>query len=170
MDAVLSWIKEFLIIYLILTVLMHLVANDQYKKYLRFFSGIILLTALVSPVMKLSGSAGRLESLISYEAFWEQLDSARQDTQKMEFLQNNHYVKKYEEAVAQDIYERSVQQGYPVSRVSAALTEDYEISSVSVWMQVLDAAAKKDAGMEKEVRKFLQQAYDLEPSQIHLYG
>ena len=140
MEAVLSWIKEFLIIYLILTILMHLVINDQYKKYLRFFSGIILLTALVSPVMKLLGSAGQLESLVSYEAFWEQLDSTRQDTQKMEFLQNDHYVKKYEKAVAQDILERAGRQGYPVIRVSADLTKDYEITDVSIWLEVLKQA------------------------------
>lgn len=170
MDAVINWIKEFLIIYFILTILMHLVANDQYKKYLRFFSGIILLTALISPVTKLFGNAGQLESLISYEAFWEQLDSARQDSQKMEFLQNDHYVKKYEEAAAKDMYAQAVQQGYPVSRVSVTLTKDYEIHSVSVWMEVVDEAAEKDDGTAQEVCGFLQRAYDLEPSQISIYG
>ena len=169
MEAVLSWIKEFLIIYLILTILMHLVINDQYKKYLRFFSGIILLTALVSPVMKLLGSAGQLESLVSYEAFWEQLDSTRQDTQKMEFLQNDHYVKKYEKAVAQDILERAGRQGYPVIRVSADLTKDYETTDVSIWLEVLKQAEQKDE-IKQQVREFLQKAYDLKPSQIHLYG
>ena len=87
----------------------------------------------------------------------------------MEFLQNDHYVKKYEKAVAQDILERAGRQGYPVIRVSADLTKDYEITDVSIWLEVLKQAEQKDE-IKQQVREFLQKAYDLKPSQIHLYG
>lgn len=138
MDGILSWIKEFLIIYLILTILMHLTACDQYKKYLRFFSGIILLMALISPVLELFGSAGKLESLISYEAFWEQLDSTRQDSKKLEFMQNDHYIRKYESVIADEIMLQAKERELPVSRIQVELTEDYEINSVSVWLDIAD--------------------------------
>ena len=35
MEAVREWMKEFLVIYLILTILMHLAAAEPYKKYLQ---------------------------------------------------------------------------------------------------------------------------------------
>ena len=141
MDGILSWIKEFLIIYLILTILMHLTACDQYKKYLRFFSGIILLMALISPVLELFGSAGKLESLISYEAFWEQLDSTRQDSKKLEFMQNDHYIRKYESVIADEIMLQAKERELPVSQVQVELTEDYEISSVSVWLGISESSS-----------------------------
>ena len=141
MDGILSWIKEFLIIYLILTILMHLTACDQYKKYLRFFSGIILLMALISPVLELFGSAGKLESLISYEAFWEQLDSTRQDSKKLEFMQNDHYIRKYESVIADEIMLQAKDRELPVSQVQVELTEDYEISSVSVWLGISESSS-----------------------------
>ena len=141
MDGILSLIKEFLIIYLILTILMHLTSCDQYKKYLRFFSGIILLMALISPVLELFGSAGKLESLISYEAFWEQLDSTRQDSKKLEFMQNDHYIRKYESVIADEIMLQAKERELPVSQVQVELTEDYEISSVSVWLGISESSS-----------------------------
>ena len=40
MGTVLNWMKQFLILYLILTILTQLAAAEAYKKYLRFLSGI----------------------------------------------------------------------------------------------------------------------------------
>ena len=43
MGTVLNWMKQFLILYLILTILTQLAAAEAYKKYLRFLSGIIII-------------------------------------------------------------------------------------------------------------------------------
>ena len=77
MEAVREWMKEFLVIYLILTILMHLAAAEPYKKYLRFFSGIILLAVLVSPLLRFSGNGNKGGLQPYYDRFWQELDRAQ---------------------------------------------------------------------------------------------
>lgn len=159
MDSIMNWMKEFLIIYLILTTLTNLAATDQYKKHLHFFSGVVLLLVLLSPILGLFGEAGRLEALISYETFWEELDSTRQDTKKLEFLQNRHYISKYEQAIARDMEVQAAAHDLSVSQIHVSLSDDYEIHQVTVWLEAPQAA---------DVKTFLMNTYGLQENQIYV--
>lgn len=163
-DTILTWMKDFLIIYLILTILTNLAAADSYKKYLHFFSGMILLLVLVAPIFNLFGEAGRLEAMISYEAFWEGLDSARQDTQKLEFPQSGYYIRKYEQAIAQEMERQAAARGLPVSGVSVVLSEDYEIKQAVVRLDALPESSL--AAAREEVQAFFAKNYQLKQGQI----
>lgn len=166
MHAILSWVKQFLTAYLILTILMNLAAADQYKKYLRFLSGVILLLLLISPVLRLTGRDGRLQELISYETLKEQLGSIQQDTQKLEFLQNEHDIKKYQDAIADDIVRQAAAQQLPLRKADVTLNGDYEINKVTVF---LDAAQVQDIQTAREkLLDYLKGAYGLEECQIFI--
>lgn len=169
MNGILNWMKEFLIIYLILAILTHLAATDQYKKYLRFFSGILLLLALLSPALRLFGEDGRLDALVTYETFWEELDSARQDSRKLEFLRGSRHIQKYEQAVAEDIKRQAAKQGIAVSGVEAVLSDDYEISRVEVRLaDSNEAEAFDEEDVKTKLAAFLKQAYGLDESRIFI--
>ena len=104
MDVLRGRVREFLIVYLILTILQQLSAADKYRRYLRFFSGLILLLFLVSPLFSLFGADGRLEARVAYEAF------------------------------AQDILQQAETAGISLARVRVSLSEGYEIENVNVWL------------------------------------
>lgn len=164
MDSIMNWMKEFMIIYLILTILTSLAAADQYKKHLHFFSGVILILIFISPALGLLGDSGRLEARIGYESFWKSLDSARQDTKKLEFLQNSHYIAKYEQAIARDMQVQAEAQGLSGGRVQVRLSNDYEINEAAVWLDIPSGADYK-AEKKKWVR-FLMRTYGLRNEQI----
>ncbi len=164
MDVLRGRVREFLIVYLILTILQQLSAADKYRRYLRFFSGLILLLFLVSPLFSLFGADGRLEARVAYEAFWEELESAKQDMGSLAFLQNDHYVQKYEKAIAQDILQQAETAGISLARVRVSLSEGYEIENVNVW---LDASGGESAAvMERKLLELLQETYRLRSGQI----
>lgn len=166
MDAILNWMKEFLILYLILTILMHLAAADEYKKYLRFLSGMILLLVLISPVMRLFGGDSRLKILQSYEDFWGKMDDFSSDAKQTELLQDAHNLQKYEKIVAADLSAQVQEQGILVSQVSVSLSGDYEINSIAVW---LDAQQKsEDPSVKDRLAVLLQDMYHLEERQIFI--
>jgi len=164
MEKILEWMKQFIIVYLILTVMVHLAPAEKYKKYLRFFSGLVLLLFLVMPVLRLSGDDGRLAELVSYEAFWEQLGDAGQGERKLQFLQHDHYIKKYEQAVRDDIISNANARDIPVKDVTVSLDEYYSIKSVSV------TCGGSDTGAAGQVRKMLREEYRLKDSQISTDG
>lgn len=167
MQAILDWMKEFLIIYLILTILMQLAAADQYKKYLRFISGIILMFVLLSPVLRFLNGADKPGTILNYEEFWERIDGSKQDMQDMEFLRNNRYLQKYEQAAASGIITQAAQQGIQVRMAKVSMTQDYQIKEVSVW---LDDLTKQEDGGEERLMAFLGQTYGLSREQIVIYG
>lgn len=175
MNGILNWMKEFLIIYLILAILTHLAAADQYKKYLRFFSGIILLLALISPALRLFGEDSRLDALVTYETFWEELDSAREGSRRLEFLRGDRSVQKYEQAIAKDIKRQAAEQGTAAGQVRVVLSDDYEIRRVEVQLvhaKEAEASDGKDDREDKEDKKklaeFLMRAYGLDESRIFI--
>lgn len=166
MSAILNWIKEFLILYLILTILMQLTAAEEYKKYLRFLSGIILLLVLVSPVLHLFGEDGSLKIMRPYTEFWQNMDGFSLDAQQAEFLQNEQSFQKYEKAAAAEIAARAQEQGIAVSQVRVSLSDDYAVNYVSVW---LDARQKgKDPSGKDRMVSLLKDIYHLEDRQIFI--
>lgn len=165
MHSILNWMKEFMVVYLILTVLTQLCAAQPLKKYLRFFSGMILLLLLLSPVLHLLGKDGKLEEKVSYETFLEQLDGIRQDSKKLEFINNDNTIHRYEDAVARDILRQINGQKLSVSKVQVTLNGQYEIENVSVWISVsVSKEEKKDT--KKKIVQLLQDMYGLGEDQL----
>lgn len=166
MDAILNWMKEFLMLYLILTILMHLAAAEEYKKYLRFLSGMILLLVLISPALRLFGEDSRLKVLQSYEDFWSKMDDFSSDAQQTALIQDAHTLEKYEKAVAADLSARMQEQGILVSQIRVSLSDDYEINSIAVW---LDTQLKsEDPSVRDRLAVLLQDTYHLEERQIFI--
>ena len=51
MGYVFTWVKNLVCFYLLLTVVLHLLPRQSYRKYVRFFSGMLLTILVVSPVL-----------------------------------------------------------------------------------------------------------------------
>ena len=54
-DYLYQWIENIAFYLVILTVAMQMVPNNNYKKYIQFFSGLILVLMLAGPVFKVFG-------------------------------------------------------------------------------------------------------------------
>ena len=166
MGTVLNWMKQFLILYLILTILTQLAAAEAYKKYLRFLSGIILMLVLVSPLLRLFGSEGFGSVLQSYDRFWDSMDSFSIEAANIEQMQEKRRMEKYEQAAASDLIAFAKAQGIAVNRASVSLNEDYTVNSVAVW---LEARQKQlDPAARDRMAALLRQAYQLQEHQIFI--
>ena len=54
-DYLCQWIENVAFYMVILTVAMQLIPNKTYKKYIQFFSGLILVIMLAGPIFKIFG-------------------------------------------------------------------------------------------------------------------
>lgn len=61
MDGVYSWVKSIVFYLVFLTVVTHLVPNRKFEKYVRLFTGMILILVVIKPVMGLLSSEHGLE-------------------------------------------------------------------------------------------------------------
>lgn len=54
-EYIYQWIENIAFYLVILTVAVQLIPNNSYKKYIRFFTGLILVIMLSGPILKLFG-------------------------------------------------------------------------------------------------------------------
>ena len=72
MTAILSHIKSFAVLFLVLTLLVSMVPRQQFEKYIRFFAGMVLILITISPLkggLNFQEQAGILFE--EFSDFWE---------------------------------------------------------------------------------------------------
>lgn len=54
-DYIYQWVENIAFYLVILTVAMQLIPNNNYKNYIQFFAGLILILMIANPILKLFG-------------------------------------------------------------------------------------------------------------------
>lgn len=63
MEIIGEWIQNISVFLIVSAAVLHAVPGKEYKKYIRFFTGLILILLLAKPALELSGMAGRFETI-----------------------------------------------------------------------------------------------------------
>lgn len=63
LEQIYDWILNLSVYLIVAAAVMHAIPGRDYGKYIRFFSGLILILLLVTPVLNLTGMKGRFDSL-----------------------------------------------------------------------------------------------------------
>ena len=63
MDMIGEWIRDIAVFLIVSAAVLHAVPGKDYRKYIRFFTGLILIILLAEPVLELSGMARRFEAI-----------------------------------------------------------------------------------------------------------
>lgn len=59
-----SWLQNVVCYFLLLTVVMNLLPDDSYKKYIRYYMGLLLILTFISPVFQITEIGEKLETYI----------------------------------------------------------------------------------------------------------
>lgn len=135
MNAVFDYLKGFIALSLLLTVLNHMVPQKSFQKYVHFFSEMILAFGIVYPVLNLFGDSDFFLEKIHYEAFIEELNEVSMDAEKIQYMKNEVYVQEYEEAIALDVENLISQYDYETKQVMVELSDTYEIEQILVELK-----------------------------------
>ena len=58
-----EWMKNIAFYMVLITAVIHILPNSDYKKYIRFFTGMVLVVMLATPLLKIFGMEHPLGSL-----------------------------------------------------------------------------------------------------------
>lgn len=62
-----AYVRGFIVLFVVLTILLHLPPQENYRKYIRFFTELILTLALLTPVLSVFCDSAEFLELIEYE-------------------------------------------------------------------------------------------------------
>lgn len=84
-----DWIADVTFYLVIFTALMQLLPNGTYHKYVRFFTGLIMILLVLTPAIKVVGMENTFQAL--YEEFQTELEEKEmQDLELFENLQSEY--------------------------------------------------------------------------------
>ncbi|MCI9525635.1 MAG: stage III sporulation protein AF [Lachnospiraceae bacterium] len=180
MGYVFTWVKNLVCFYLLLTVVLHLLPRQSYRKYVRFFSGMLLTILVVSPVLSLLGNEEALREKISQAEFFQDLDNHKLDTEHLETTQKEIYLREYERALEMDVSRMAQEKQLAAREVKVRLTEGYEVESIEIAVAmekdddnifVQETPAASDSSRDtkiSELRQDLAEYYRLNEEQVSI--
>jgi stage III sporulation protein AF len=73
-EVVRSFVKNYFIFLLLLQIIAYLVPKDSYKKYVQFFTGVLMAVVLLRPVLSWMEQKSELSEYIQWDALMEQIE------------------------------------------------------------------------------------------------
>ena len=106
MEAVYGWVKNIIYYMIFLSVVNNLLADSKYGKYIRFFSGMVLILLVVSPFTGGLHLDEQISSMFKSISFQNDTDDLKQDLWGMDERRLDQVIREYEQAVAAELKSR----------------------------------------------------------------
>ena len=149
MTELLEWVKRMIFLGIFLTILLQVLPSGTYRKYVRFFVGMVFVLTIVSPLFSLLGQKN-----------WEQ--TLERELLQQDVLQSGQLDFSYMER--QMIEKLGEMNGCPVRQVEVNFSEDNgSILRVKVWTVVISEASRQR--MQEETA----QACGISADQVEVY-
>lgn len=91
MEVLLAWVKAILYFCVFATFFLQLLPNDSYRKYIRFFIGLLLVLLVLEPLFGADGTMDavqkRIESIFEEEQEKESMDLDEMEKEVQQFYQ-----------------------------------------------------------------------------------
>lgn len=155
MEGIYGWIRNIVYYLIFVTMITNLLPAGKYEKYLRLFSGCVLILLVIQPV---TGSL-RLEEQITalFHSFSFENDAGELSAQmgEMESRRMKVLIRQYEETAAEDIARMAAMEGMEAEKVSVEIEGDSgnpefgRVKSVTVFLKGM---ADGDEGEQTEAK------------------
>ena len=161
MDAILNWMKGILILFLIGHVMLYLVQNKTYEKYVHFFLRILILLAVMAPIASRLIDEDTLIQNMEQAQFFQELENV-QNVNAISSAETADYRLQYEEACSGQVEDTLRQKGYAVAYSKVTLNEVYEIEHITIGMEKSGDNIEKNSSVHVSEVQLLEAQEDAE--------
>ena len=158
MQTLIDWIRSVLILYFLMLIILYFAAGESYKKFIRFFMGLVLALTLLRPVLTLFGKEEMLQEGIAYESFRQRMEEAQLDFGRMEDAEHELYRRQYEQALSAQFFEDAKEQLLDIEDITVSLSSDYELEQVTIREGI--------CGDGETLKSYLMEVYGLKEGQV----
>ena len=155
MEAVYGWVKNIIYYMIFLSVVNNLLADSKYGKYIRFFSGMVLILLVVSPFTGGLHLDEQISSMFKSISFQNDTDDLKQDLWGMEERRLDQVIRKYEQAVAADVEAMARAEGFTCTGASVQIDGDRNSSRYG-QIEGIGMVISGEKEKEKELRNIAE--------------
>lgn len=140
-------VQNILIFYIILSVVMALIGNSSFKKYIQMFSGLVMIIIILNPLMKLLGVENTLNLQLKKNQLFEISQAESEDIMVAEMKQSDAVMQQYEETISQQI--QSVMNHYDFYATNVQVSIDDSLDSDTFGqVQKIEISCQKGTSSE----------------------
>ena len=158
MQTFVDWIRSVLILYFLMMIVLYFSAGESFKKFIRFFMGLVFALTVMAPLIRLFGQADALKEGISYENFRQDMEEAQLDFSHMEQTQEQVYRVHYGRAMEEQFAELAREHLLQIKKITVTLDDNYEPQQVRIQEGL--------TGDGEVLRDYLCEVYGLQKGQV----
>ncbi|MEE0419003.1 MAG: stage III sporulation protein AF [Lachnospiraceae bacterium] len=180
MEAFYGWIRNIVCFLCILNVFLQVLPGGAFKKYVRFFGGLLLVVIVLNPLAELVKVSGSFEKAWRMESLKEEVDNLELTKQGMEEFRSEKINEAYKKELKRQIEE--VVKAYDFSPVDTDITfEDGEDGVQMIREVALKIAPKQGEEISipkvgntqtqddaENIKKEIQEVYHISMDNINI--
>ncbi len=156
MGELYAWVRN-IIVYLILnTIIMNLLGNSSYKKYVGIVSGMILVLIVISPFLKHMDLTDNLEHYLGANEFAVEASDFKNDLRAMEEKQLEQIFAEYSSRVKSQVETILLGEGLKLTDFKLILDRDAESTGFGGILQMIIKAAYDNHEEKKKDRIIIE--------------
>ncbi|MDO5539472.1 MAG: stage III sporulation protein AF [Eubacteriales bacterium] len=180
MEQVYSWVKNVMVGLCLMELFSHLVRREDYRRYIRFFGGIIVLVMIISPVLQLFSGTDLFDEALQRAMLQEEAINIELANQTLAELQNRKISEVYQQELERQMREIAESHHQRVISINTELEERAgyaaEIKSVTMLVAKIRSGVsvfetekgERQGQMEslEEIKTEIASMYNVEKEQI----
>ncbi len=97
-----QWMENLAFYMVMITAVMHIIPDKGYQRYLRFFTGLVLIIMLAAPIVKLLGMESSWENLYENDEYLTQIEKIENSTDYIETINPEEYLNEVQKEYQDD--------------------------------------------------------------------
>ncbi|MCD8103746.1 MAG: stage III sporulation protein AF [Lachnospiraceae bacterium] len=131
-----QWLKTLSGSICIVTILMHLIPDGRFAKYVRFYAGLLLFLIMLQPVLEFLGDGNELDHYLQLEFLREEYYDLESAAEGLSDLKNDQILTAYQSEISRQVSEIASAYGLDAISVEIEFGEDgYSIETISLTVE-----------------------------------
>lgn len=97
-----QWMENLAFYMVMITAVMHIIPDKGYQRYLRLFTGLVLIIMLAAPIVKLLGMESSWENLYENDEYLTQIEKIENSTDYLETINPEEYLNEVQKEYQDD--------------------------------------------------------------------
>lgn len=124
MSIIYEWVKNIVYFYIFITVINHVLPHKKYEKFIRLFSGLILILLVISPITKGLRLEDQLAHYFEEYSFQNDVGDFKKELLGIETQRVNQMIGQYEQAIAMDLEKMALDSGFYPIQTKVTIEQD----------------------------------------------
>lgn len=144
-----QWIKNIAFYMILVTAVMNVIPNNNYKKYINLFTGIIMIILVVSPISSLLGMSTRLDTNYIKNIYNQELSNIKVDAYQISETSSSKLLEEYKEEISNQVEEIVNKEGYYVVEANVVMNEDRDSEDYGSLEGIQVVLSEEEKGNQK---------------------